>query len=310
MSGRNYYKIRLGNKGQAATECRAGGFVGADYGLKEDLTGRLPDDWRAFNKEFAPIYLQSHPDKSRIAAGLACGSIYVVSKGMEVGDVVLCPTDSGDCLVGEVSGDYYYRPGETLPHRRPVRWYDVAIERSRMSEELRSSMGSRGTHSKLTKHAAEIESLLKGQRPAQIVATDDTIEDPAVFALEKHLEDFLVQNWHQTELGKMYDIFEEDGELVGQQFETDTGRIDILAVSKDRSALLVVELKKGRASDVVVGQVQRYMGYVVEELAEEDQSVRGLIIAFDDDVRIRRALRVAQNIDFYTYEVSFRLRKV
>jgi len=34
---------------------------------------------------------------------------------------------------------------------------------------------------------------------------------------------------------------------------------------------LVVELKKGRVSDSVLGQVQRYMVYVKEELAEENQ---------------------------------------
>jgi hypothetical protein len=47
--------------------------------------------------------------------------------------------------------------------------------------------------------------------------------------------------------------------------------IDILAISKDKTELLVVELKKGRASDMVVGQIQRYMGYVLEELAETNQ---------------------------------------
>ena len=31
---------------------------------------------------------------------------------------------------------------------------------------------------------------------------------------EKHLEDFLVANWSQTELAAEYDIFEEEGELV------------------------------------------------------------------------------------------------
>ena len=44
--------------------------------------------------------------------------------------------------------------------------------------------------------------------------------------------------------------------------------MDILAISKDKSELLVVELKKGRASDVVVGQIQRYMGFAQYELAE------------------------------------------
>jgi len=146
-------------------------------------------------------------------------------------------------------------------------------------------------------------------RPPSIVATDETIEDPNVFALEKHLEDFLVQNWNATELGKRYDIYEEDGEITGQQYQSDTGPIDILAVSKDKKELLVVELKKGRVSDMVIGQIQRYMGYVKEELAEEGQTVRGVIIAFEDDQKIRRALTMTQNIEFYTYKIHFKLEK-
>jgi restriction system protein len=131
-----------------------------------------------------------------------------------------------------------------------------------------------------------------------------------VFALEKHLEEFLVQNWAGTEFGKSYDIFEEEGETVGQQYPTDTGSIDILAVRKDKKEILVVELKKGRASDAVIGQVQRYMGYVLDELAEPSQSVRGCIIALEDDLRLKRALRAANNIDFYRYNVTFKLFKV
>ena len=128
-----------------------------------------------------------------------------------------------------------------------------------------------------------------------------------MFALEKHLEDFLVKNWAKTELGKTYDIYEEEGELVGQQFPSDTGPLDILAISKDKKELLVVELKKGRVSDNVVGQIQRYMGYVKEELAEEGQTVKGVIIGLEDDLKIRRALSVASNIEFYRYQVNFTL---
>jgi restriction system protein len=132
------------------------------------------------------------------------------------------------------------------------------------------------------------------------------VEDPAAFALEMHLEDFLVQNWQQTELGKQYDVYEEDGERVGQQYLTDTGPVDVLAIKKDKSEILVVELKRGRASDVVVGQVLRYMGYVKQELAEENQAVKGVIIALEDDVRIKRALVMAPDISFYRYEINFK----
>ncbi len=92
---------------------------------------------------------------------------------------------------------------------------------------------------------------------------------------------------------------------MGQQFPSDTGPIDILAISKDKKTFLVVELKKGRVSDNVVGQIQRYMGYVKEDLAEENQDVKGIIIAADDDLRIKRALSVTSNIEFFKYQVRF-----
>ena len=178
-----------------------------------------------------------------------------------------------------------------------------------MSRGLRRSSGSIGTVSSISKHADEIEKLLRGVTQPPIVSTDETIEDPATFALEKHLEDFLVQNWSGTELSREFDIFEEDGELVGQQFPTESGPIDILAISRDRKTLLVVELKKGRANDVVVGQLLRYMGFVKSELAETEQTVRGVVIALEDDQRLRRALTMVPNIDFYRYQVSFKLLK-
>ena len=65
--------------------------------------------------------------------------------------------------------------------------------------------------------------------------------------------------------------------------------MDILAISKDKRELLVVELKKGRASDVVIGQIQRYMGFAQYELAEDNQTVKGLIVGLESDLRLRRA---------------------
>ena len=221
----------------------------------------------------------------------------------------MCPDGTGSYHVGEVISDYLYAPGQVLPHRRTVKWMNQSIERNNMSESLKNSTGSIGTVSNITGHHDEIEKLMGGFTPPTVISTDETVEDPAAFVMEKHLEDFLVQNWVQTELGKEYDIYEEEGECVGQQYQTDTGPLDILAISKDKTQLLVVELKKGRASDVVVGQILRYMGYVQEELAEKEQSVKGVIIALEDDQRIRRALAVVPTIDFYRYQINFKLVK-
>ena len=110
-------------------------------------------------------------------------------------------------------------------------------------------------------------------------------------------------------MAKKYKIYEEEGELVGQQYETDTGKIDILAESKDGQELLVIELKKDEASDSAVGQILRYMGYIKEQVAEKDQVVKGLIIAYDDNLKVKRALMMVQNIEFCTYKVNFSLMR-
>jgi restriction system protein len=305
---KSYYRVMLGQKSVYADECFAGGFIGTDFGITQDLTKKLPEEWRTFNREFIPIYLAAHPDKTKIGAGLACGALWTVSKGIQKGDIVLCPDGTGKYRVGEVSGGYYYEPGKVLFHRRPVTWLNVMIDRSAMSETLRNSTGSIGTVSNITQHRDEVEKLIGGISAPVIISTDVTVEDPLAFALEEHLEDFLVKNWPHTEFGKDYDIYEEDGEK-GQQYQTDTGPLDILAVSRDKKHLLVVELKKGRASDSVVGQTLRYMSYVQEELAEEGQTVLGAIVAHEDDARIRRALTMTPSISFYRYQVSFKLVK-
>lgn len=306
---KNYYRVMLGQKSIHAAECRKGDFIGVDFQINMDLAGKLPEDWKQFNKQFVPIYLESHPEKNKVAAGLACGAIWTVSKGIQVGEIVLCPDGSGNYMVGEIVGEYAYHPSGILPHRRPVKWHSQSIPRSSLSREFLNAAGIPLTACQITKHAEEIEGLIQGSPHTTITTTDDTIEDVSTFALEKHLEEFLVHNWSQTELGKNYDIYEVDGELVGQQYPSDTGPIDILAISKDKKELLVVELKKGRASDHVVGQIQRYMGFVVEELAEEGQKVKGVILALEDDLRIRRALAVTTGIEFYRYQVSFRIFK-
>ena len=304
---KNYYRVMLGQTSVYAAECFAGNFIGTDFDIDQDLTKKLPDEWRAFNKEFIPVYLATHPGKTKIGAGLACGALWTVSKGILKGDIVLCPDGTGKYRVGEVSGDYYYEAGKNLFHRRPVTWLNETIDRAMMSDALRNSAGSIGTVSNITKYSSEIQTLLGSAAMPTIISTDASVEDPSSFALETHLEDFLVKNWSHTELGKDYDIYEEGGERA-QQFKVDTGRLDILAISKDKKRLLVVELKKGRASDAVVGQILRYMSFVQEELAD-GREVHGVIIAHEDDPRIKRALKMTSNIVFYLYKVSFHLVK-
>jgi restriction system protein len=234
--------------------------------------------------------------------------LWAACEGIGEGDLVLAPKQDRTYQYGVVTGGYEYHPGTDLPHRRRVDWKG-SLSKDDMSTTLASSAGSQMTVFQLAAHTAELATLTQLADPAQPIAQviSSQVEDQLAFQMEKQLEDFLVHNWRSTVLGREYDIYEEDGQLRGQQYLTDTGPMDILAISKDRTRILVVELKRGRASDAVVGQIQRYMGFVQEALLEPGQSVEGVLIAQEDDLRIRRALCIAQNIRFMKYRVEFHL---
>ena len=77
--------------------------------------------------------------------------------------------------------------------------------------------------------------------------------------------------------------------IVGNQFPTDVGFIDILCEDGDGN-YVVVELKKGVASFEVVGQIQKYMSWVHENLAGTKQ-VRGIIVAKENDKQLEYAAK-------------------
>lgn len=307
MNERNYLRLLLGPKHIHFNECYKNNYIGVNFGIEKDLTNDLPENWKDFNKKYIPIYLDSNKDKSKVTAGLACGAIHTVSKTLNLDDYVLCPDGNGKYFVGKIISNYIFKKDKPLIHCRDVEWMKNPINRSDMSQELKNSTGAIGTISNITKHKNELENLISNNNTNNTLKSiDESIENPSMFALERHLEDFLIANWDKTELSKSYDIYQDD-ELFGQQFLTDTGPIDILAISKDRKELLVIELKKGRASDSVVGQIQRYMGYIKSEFLEEGQKVKGAIIALEDDLKIKRALSVTKDIDLYLYRVKFEL---
>ena len=72
----------------------------------------------------------------------------------------------------------------------------------------------------------------------------------------------------------------------------------------------VVELKRGRPSDKVVGQVARYIGYVRTHLAKPGQPVEGLIIAHDADEPLLYAVAAFPGLQLMTYGITFQLKAV
>jgi hypothetical protein len=128
------------------------------------------------------------------------------------------------------------------------------------------------------------------------------------FGLERHLHDFLYDNWNHTRLGQEWKIFALPGEPdAGYEFACAVGRIDILARHRVGKKWLIVELKRNDTSDSVVGQAARYMGWVRQHLAEPGDEVLGVIIAKSCDILLQYAISAVPGLEFMTYEVEFQL---
>lgn len=136
----------------------------------------------------------------------------------------------------------------------------------------------------------------------------DFSQDDFLFMLESHLEDFIIENWDITELGKRYDLIYKDEELVSQQYPTGIGKIDILAIDKKTKRYVIIELKKNQTSDDTIGQLTRYMGWIEEHFSNSKPTI-GIIIAGKFDERLKYAIKKVPDTEVYIYKVDFKLTK-
>jgi len=139
------------------------------------------------------------------------------------------------------------------------------------------------------------------------VKDESSLVSSGLFYMEKQLEDFIIENWESTQLGKELELIFEEGNLKSQQYRTDIGPIDILARSRTSGEYVVIELKKNQSSDDTVGQVLRYMGWVREKL--KDEKVRGVIVAGKYDEKLDYARKMIPGLEVFIYEVNFNLRE-
>lgn len=179
----------LGQGSKYAKMCREEGYIGANFDIHIDLSDSLYENWRDFNSKFIPIWMENVPGKSKTAAGLACGFLWRIVKGLQIGDTILSPSGEGFYYVGKIVSNYYYVPGSELPHRRRVEWSEKIIQRKAMSEGLKNSTGSIGTCCDITGYATEIEVLING--------TSGTAQQESIIAKKEHRQSFDERSLHK-----------------------------------------------------------------------------------------------------------------
>jgi len=112
--------------------------------------------------------------------------------------------------------------------------------------------------------------------------------------LEDPLREFIAKNLETVEKGL---------KLIQTKYRTKqgVGEIDILC-RDSRGRFVVIEVKRWKDSDKVLGQILRYMGAIREEKGTEP---RGIIIMNQEDKRLDYALSVAKNVEVKYYAFSF-----
>jgi hypothetical protein len=88
----------------------------------------------------------------------------------------------------------------------------------------------------------------------------------------------------------------------GAERAVDSGFIDITC--DDSKAIVVVELKAGKADSRAIGQILGYMGNLQEE--EGGKAVRGILVAHSFDKRAKAAARVVPTLTLKTYSIEFK----
>lgn len=304
---RNYWVVRMWQGKQYADRGYAENYVGVHF-IDQDLSEVLSLPRKTFIKKVSPALKKQGGTKKRQIAQ-AAGQLFRFASLMKIGDIVLLPhTEEGKLYAGTVESDYKYVPGKNdghFPHQRSVRWIKE-ISREELSEDLKNSIGAIMTTFSASSHAEELATLISGGEMR--TPGGEKIEDPKEFGLESNLEDFIVYNWSKLPMSKQYDIYKDEDGRPGKQYEVDVGRIDVLARSKNGKEWLVIELKKGKTGDVVVGQILRYMGYIRSQLADPGDKVSGLLIAGSEDDKLQYAVSSVPDITFMTYSVDFKLK--
>ncbi len=196
-----------------------------------------------------------------------------------VNGIVLASASSIEYIDYETEQDWLAVYGQPPPKERWANPWSTASEARAYYERV----------GRIDAAAAEYAKEGKGR-------TKKAVEEyRSVQVLERVLEDLLEHNLEALEKGL---------KLVGRQYPTAVGPIDLLA--KDSNGIyVVIELKKGQSGDKVVGQIARYLTWVMQRLGSgKHNRVRGVIVGKDFDKRFAAAIAQLKKVSSYTFDVK------
>lgn len=117
-------------------------------------------------------------------------------------------------------------------------------------------------------------------------------------SIEKDLQIYLSKRLSEIEPGLV---------LIGTEYGTDAGFIDILFKDKNGN-YVIIETKAGKAKDAALGQILGYIGAMIN--TGMSNSIRGILVANNFENRLTLATKALPNISLIKYSLSFSFTKV
>jgi len=249
----------------------------------------------------------TYPEKPAQTKSLYTNMVWKFFHEIVPGDVVIARKGRMNLAgVGEVNGRPFFSPNRN-PHTGHSNFLPISWRERPRNLDFPAVVFPMHTVASISEE--KFQKLIGGVVIDPPSEETDSASDPNVFVLEKYLEEFIVANFQQIFRGTARIYVDDEGNS-GQQYSTDIGPIDILAFEPSKNSFLVIELKKGRPSDQVVGQVLRYMGWVQKHICKSGQTVRGLVVCKEADPKLTYALSMTDNVQVQYYRVDFKLSGV
>jgi restriction system protein len=266
---------------------------------------KLGDISKMSREELSDAIAATYPDKPRGTRGLYANMLWAFYHDIRPGDFVIARRGQKIlAAVGKVIKSAEYAAGKNPANSHP-NYLEVEWQEQPRDKVFSSVVFPRHTLKELSE--VQYHNFLEDTiMPDSTKTIED--RDAVVSEKEKYLEDIIVSNFDTIFKGKM-NIYEDTKGNNGQQYATDIGLIDILAFEPTSNSFVVIEIKKGRSSDQVIGQILRYMGWIKKNLCKDGQAVKGLVICRDPDPKLFYALEMTNNIDVRYYSVSLKLKE-
>jgi restriction system protein len=262
-------------------------------------------------EELYQVVSQTYPDKPNRGKSLLTNMLWSFYHEIKPGDVIIARRGRKIlAAVGQVTGQAFHAPNKNPNLESHANFLKVAWENKPRNKHFPSIVFPMYTLSEISQE--QYLALVEGTELPPIPEEEpqeETVSKQTEFILEKYLEEFIVANF-TTIFGGTLKLYEDSEGNEGQQYATNqVGYIDILAVEKETNSFVVIELKKGRSSDQVVGQILRYMGWVKQNLCTNGESVKGLVICSEPDTKLSYALSMVDNVEARYYSISFELQE-